>query len=533
MTVFRQIGAIVALIFLNTLLTLQNIWPTPWVQPTTEISVELTVILLLLTFGIGWGGDLSRRVKLVLVAVLLVLIAGRYADITAPALFGRRVDLFWDAPHLPRIVEMVVESRPLWEVMLLASGILLTIAVLVLGIKLSVDALAKFATYHGGRRLMAGLSAGLLVLYGTGLANLQDVTKKWFALPVTPVYAEQVRFLAQATQAGTVGGEPLTPSNLQALRGADTFLIFLESYGAGVFEDDRMRTALAEDFEKLRSYVDGSGWHVASAFLESPTFGGASWLAHLTTLSGRWIAREADYRRFLTKPPETLVDRFRDAGYRTIALLPGIQLDWPEGAALRFDRILDARALKYKGPAFGWWTIPDQFSLETLYQWEMAQKDRKPLFVQFASIMSHMPFGPTPPYQPNWERMTSTQPFDPAPLEAALQLKPDWNDITAGYLRTIRYDLQLIQGFLEKRAPRDAFLVVSGDHQPPAIVSGKDASWSVPVHIFARDPALIERFYAAGFEMGLYPKRPTLARMDAFNAILLKALDTSAGLARR
>lgn len=529
----RIIAAVAAIGFLNILLTLQNIWPTAWVRLTAEASVEIAVIVLLLALTIEWRGSLDPRLRWIAVAILLALIAGRYADITAPALFGRRIDLFWDARHLPRVVTMVAESSPIWQLLLYGSGLVLLLGAIIFAVTRSVDALSAAMVSKRPRRVLASIAGTAILLFGAGIASPRIATESWFALPVTPVYAQQAAFLARAAQAAKLDPKPLAPSNLQALRGADAFLIFFESYGSGVFEKPRMKQALRADFAALQRFADRAGWHTASAFIDSPTFGGASWFAHSTTLSGRWITHEGAYRSFLANPPETLVDRFRSAGYRTINLLPGIQLDWPEGAALRFDSILDSHALEYRGPAFGWWTIPDQYSLETLYQREMAPRERKPLFVQFASIMSHMPFGPTPPYQPDWARMVTPTPYDPEPLAAALRSVPDWNDITAGYLRTIQYDLQLIQGFLEHRVSQDAFVIVMGDHQPPAIVSGKDASWSVPVHIFTRDAKIIERFRAVGFVAGLQPKRPTLARMDAFNSILLKALDSGKGLASR
>lgn len=534
MTVLRSVlAAAAAILFLNLLLTLQNIWPTPWVRPVAEVSVEIAALVLLLALAAEKRSLWGVRLRWITAGILLALIAGRYADITAPALFGRRVDLFWDAVHLPRVAAMVAESKSVLQLALFAGGLLVFISGLVYGVIRSVDAVNEAFSLAVIRRTAATLAAGLLVIYGAGIAAPRLAVQGVFAFPVSPVYADQAVFLARAAQAAKLDRTPLAPSNLQALNGADTYLMFLESYGAGVFETPRLREALAADIAALQAYAERTGWHAASAFLDSPTFGGASWLAHSTTLSGRWIAREADYRLFLANPPETLIDRFRQNGYRTVALLPGIKLDWPEGAALRFDRIHDARALDYRGPAFGWWTIRDQFSLEALFQREIAQPDRKPLFVQFASIMSHMPFGPTPPYQPDWDRMMSPQPYGPEALDSAMGTQPDWDDITAGYIRTIRYDLRLIQGFLEKRVPRDAFVIVAGDHQPPAIVSGPNASWSVPVHVFSRNPALIERFRTAGFQDGLTPHRPTLARMDAFNRILLKALNGGAGLASR
>ncbi len=534
MTRYRDLAmAVPAIVFLNLLLTTQNIWPTPWVRPTTELSIEIAFIVFALAIVTELRTTQISRLKIPVSAILLILIIGRYADITAPALFGRPVDLFWDAPHIPHLISMIAESKPLWQLAGYTLAVTALIGVLVFAIMRSVTVLLQACHATGPRRTLAVIATFTIVLFGAGLGSKHIAAEGWFALPVTPVYVKQAAFLARATSSEPDETQSLAKSNLKILNGSDTFLVFLESYGAGVFETPRMRMALEENFASLQAFLDQSGWRVASAFVESPTFGGASWLAHSTALSGQWITHESEYRLFLAKPSETLVDRFRAAGYRSIALLPGIKLDWPEGQSLRFDHILDARDLNYGGPPFGWWTIPDQFSLEAMYQREMAPPNRKPLFVMFASIMSHMPFGPTPPYQPNWSRMTDPEPFDPASRDAALALKPDWSDLTAGYLRTIKYDLQLLKGFLEHRAPKDAFIIVSGDHQPPAAISGKNASWSVPVHILTRDPNVLERFVGAGFHPGLRPTRPALGRMDDINRTILKALHFSAGHAAR
>ena len=462
---------------------------------------------------------------------LLLLIAGRYGDITAPALFGRRIDLYWDLRHAPSVAAMFVEAAPWWRIAGLVTGIAVLIAALFLAVRYALGTVLNGLAFPALRRGAGLLAAATLVLYAAGLGGVRTGAQSWFALPVTPVYARQAAFLVRAAQAQNLAVTPMTRSDLGAVGGADVFTIFFESYGAVVFERPQLYAAVAAELARFNEFLRRSGWRAASAFVDSPTFGGASWLAHATLLSGRWITREADYRLFLAGPPETLGDRFRAAGYRTIGLFPGIKLDWPEGAALGFERIVDARALAYRGPAFGWWTIPDQYSLEILSQREIMRPDRQPLFVTFASIMSHWPFGPTPPYQPDWSRLTGPAPFAPGALAQALATEP-LDDLTAAYLRTIKHNFRLLRGFLAERAPADALILVAGDHQPPAIVSGKGLSWSVPVHLFTRDAAISRRFIQAGFQPGLRPERPALTRMDGLNRLLLKALDSYGGVTR-
>ena len=57
---------------------------------------------------------------------------------------------------------------------------------------------------------------------------------------------------------------------------------------------------------------------------------------------------------------------YYEAGYRSILLTPGIRGPWPAGRALRFDRIAAAADVAYEGQGFGWWYVPDQYSLDWL-----------------------------------------------------------------------------------------------------------------------------------------------------------------------
>ena len=45
-----------------------------------------------------------------------------------------------------------------------------------------------------------------------------------------------------------------------------------------------------------------------------------------------------------------------------------------------------------------------------------------------------------------------------------------------------------IGGYLRLRPDRDFVMILIGDHQPAAAVSGKDAPWTVPVHVIASRP---------------------------------------------
>ena len=61
---------------------------------------------------------------------------------------------------------------------------------------------------------------------------------------------------------------------------------YYESYGAFVFDNAVAHEALAAPRAALARSIASTGRWVVSAFVRSPTFGGASDLAHLSLLTG-------------------------------------------------------------------------------------------------------------------------------------------------------------------------------------------------------------------------------------------------------
>jgi len=291
-----------------------------------------------------------------------------------------------------------------------------------------------------------------------------------------------------------------------------------------VFDDPRFAAPLAGEFAELERALDAAGWRSASARVESSTFGGLSWLAHASFLSGVRIADQGDYQGLLASDRATLVARFAAAGYRAVAVMPGLKYPWPEGDFYRFDRLYNTERLDYRGPTYGWMAIPDQYSLYRVHQIEAAPADRRPLLVFFPTINSHAPFAPLPPYRPDWTRFdTAAAPVAIKTVE--LERRLDGAALAAAYVQSVRYNLAVLGGYLSQHAPPNALLLVLGDHQPPAVVGGRDISWQVPVHLFSRDPRLVEAFVAAGFKPGMTPGATALGGIESLGPSLLRALD--------
>jgi hypothetical protein len=90
------------------------------------------------------------------------------------------------------------------------------------------------------------------------------------------------------------------------------------------------------------------------------------------------------------------------------------------------------------------------------------------------------------PYQPDWSRMLVPEAFATADVERALAAVPDLTNLRPSHVHAMAYEFETIAGYL-RRHPRDSMVLIAiGDHQPPAAVSGRDVSWSVPVHVFGR-----------------------------------------------
>ena len=93
------------------------------------------------------------------------------------------------------------------------------------------------------------------------------------------------------------------------------------------------------------------------------------------------------------------------------------------------------------------------------------------------------------------------------------------------YLASMRYQYAWMSDYLRHWAPRPMVVIIVGDHQPPALVSGRGASWDVPVHVISDDPAWLQRLLGSRFVPGLTPPREALGPMPALTSVLLKAFD--------
>ena len=514
------IGAALAL---NTLLSFHNIWPTPWIRLRPEISAEAMAMILLLGLLSAKGLAQRRNVHYILTAVLVILIVGRYIDVTAPALYGRPINLYWDAQHVPRVAAMLIEDAG--TTVLILTGLCSTLGLIVL--VWSSSKLLSLLSSCGktSQRWLTVTAILCLVFYAAGMLSNSIKLERAFSIPISLMYVRQAIF---SYQAGNIDWVKETSTSKLAddagyveLDGRDFYLMFLESYGTTVFQNPTYFTHIRPSLEKLSQVAEEYGWHTATGIYQAPTFGGASWLSHATLMTGHWISTNTHYHKLLTTNLKTLALWFQNSGYRATALLPGLKREWPEGKFYGYDRVWNAKSLSYPGPPFGWWEIPDQYSLAYFYHNEGAIDLRDPLFSFFATITSHMPFHPLPPIEQDWPSLLSSEPYPNVEKVMKGNGVLSGQDLQTSYSKAIIYDIQLVSDLLRLTSHQNPLVIALGDHQPPAMIAGANAPWTVPVHVFSQDQTTLDRFNSAGFVRGLIPNNKTLGRLDELHQLIL------------
>jgi hypothetical protein len=520
---------VAALVLLDFALTFENVWPGFLVAPSTAVSVELAALAAGLAAFRAGGWRPGRAAVAVIAAVLTLLAAVRYAAVTTAAVYGRPVHLYFDAAHLPNVFAMFAKVASPWLLALGTAGAVAVILAVHVVLRAALSGVVAGLERRAVRSVIGIAGAGALLAYAAGGSI---VARERFATPVAAVVAAQVDRWRVASRADR-RGQLLAPAAdlgagaLAALEDADVVVVFVESYGAVAFDRDGVAAALAAPRAALAEAISATGRGVVSAFVESPTFAGASWLAHASFLAGIRVDNGGAYEALLASERDTLAQRFRGAGYRAVALMPGLRDAWPEGDFFGFDVRYDAAALDYRGPEFGWWQIPDQYTLAKLDALESQVADGVPRFVFFPTVSTHVPFRPTPPYQHDWARMTTERPFDAGALDARLAERPDWLDLTPAYVESLAYAYDTIAGYLERRAGDPLVLVLIGDHQPAASIAGPDARWDVPVHVVTAQAPVLDALERGGFSKGLTARDSSLAQMHRLGPMLLDAFGDS------
>lgn len=519
-----------ALLVLNFLTSFINIWSTPWIKPDARLGSDLVALWVILLLLVAVFGRVGRRATTMLSVLFLLAVIGRYVDVSVPSWLGRKVNLYWDAQHLPKFLDVASQSYTWWQIVAMVVGLVAGLWLLARLIRLCISVLAEHAAPYAVRSPSTwGLAAVAVGVVVAGLMKVEMVLPH-VAEPAFPVYQRQTHLLAAAFFPDRFRSElpasPTLDSDLKVLGGAEVKVVFLESYGATTYERDDLFEAIHPARQRLEQAARAQGHEVLSAFVRAAAFGGASDLSHLSFLSGIDLTDPIRHDLLITTQRPTILDTFEQAGYRTIGLYPAMSWDWPEVSFYSFDHYHDAPSLDYRGPKFGLWWLPDQWSMARIDEMYPPSTDDKPRFIFYPTITTHIPFRPTPPYQADWSRVTSDKPYSDEATAKAMADAIDWHGLFQGYIDTMNYTFKWLAGYQTLPQGRDSVLILVGDHQPAGGITGPDATWNVPVHIITGNQALAERLRRSGFEDGVNPRQVSLGHISELSMLLLSLFDS-------
>ena len=317
---------------------------------------------------------------------------------------------------------------------------------------------------------------------------------------------------------------------LADLGDVDVLLVFVESYGRSVFDQDQFQRFSLPSLENFETVLERDGLYSASTFLTSPIVGGQSWLAHGTLESGLWLPYQSYYDALLATDRLTLTKAFAKRGHRTVAMKPAIIMPWPEGAGFGFDQIYAAEDMGYAGLPYNWVTMPDQYTMSAFEQFERSDAERgQPVFAEFSLISSHAPWTHIPPVVEDWASIGDGTIFS-AWAEIGDPPHVVWADperVREQYGKSIRYVLDMLASYTAEHVDDNTLMIIVGDHQPAPLVTGEGASRDVPFHVVTGNPELLQPFLNWGLVPGMHPDGTAdVKRMDAFRDWFLEAFSS-------
>jgi phosphatidylglycerophosphate synthase len=406
------------------------------------------------------------------------------------------------------------------------------VALLALGIW-ALLRVTRVAAGHRGWALRAAVALGVvwvaLRIIGAPAAStsaaalaVREVRSVHTGLNAPEILSRQV---ASDRFATTPGDRLLT-----GLRGKDVVLLFVESYGQVAVQGSSFSPRIDRVLDRGNAQLRDAGFSSRSAWLTSPTFGGISWLAHSTFHSGVRVDTQRLYDHLIKTNRFTLSQAFKRAGWRAVDVVPSNNRTWTPGTTFyHYDKVYDSRDLGYKGPRFGYPTMPDQYTLLALRRKELAARKRRPVFAEVDLLSSHFPWTRIPRLIP-WGDVGDGSVFNDVPVEKASQgaLLRNAKKARTAFGHSIEYSMRTVFSFVQRYGNKNTVFVVLGDHQPHTVISGQGATHEVPISVIAKDPKVTAQMRGWAWQDGVRPDpEAPVWPMQAFRNRFLSAFGST------
>ncbi|MFD4608387.1 CDP-alcohol phosphatidyltransferase [Streptomyces sp. NPDC058440] len=462
---------------------------------------------------------LPRRPR-VAVAVLGGLALGvltvlNLTDIEFNQYLGRSFDVVLDWELLDDAQSYLADTLGGTTALLAAAGVVLLVLAVLTVMALAVVRLGDLLARDKARSTRGLLFASVvwmtcmaldIQISGVPVASQHTVAMVKYHDQALRTTIRDERDFARTAEADQFGGTPageLVPD----LRGKDMIFTFIESYGRSAIEDPIPAPGVTKTLDTSTEALAEAGFHARTGWLTSATYGGGSWLGHSTFMSGLWVDNQNRYRTVTSSDHLTLTEAFKKTGaWDTVGVMPGVQKGWPESKWYGLDKVYNAFQMGYEGPKFSWSTMPDQYALEAFQRLEHGKKRDKPLTSFVILTSSHQPWAPVPEMV-DWDKLGDGSVYKG--IEAAGNRPADVltssTRSSEEYGKSVEYSVTALTQWLERYGKDDTVLVVLGDHQPNARVSGDHASRDVPCSIIAKDPKVLDKIADWGWTEGLRP----------------------------
>jgi phosphatidylglycerophosphate synthase len=476
----------------------------------------------------------GRRVLAVVVGTVLgALLIVRILDMGFWVLFDRPFKPVDDLSQWRSGIETLRDTIGRSQANLLVDFmVVLVVGVLAVSIG-SLLRVTRVAAGHRAWALRAAVALGVvwvaLRVVGAPVASTSTA-----ALAVREVQAVHTGLQGEKLLARAIARDRFsaTPGNrlLTGLRGKDVLLLFVESYGRVAVQDSSISPRVDAVLDRGSAQLRDAGFSSRSAFLTSPTFGGISWLAHSTLQTGVRIDTQRAYDQLIKTNRFTLSQAFERAGWRAVSDVPSDVRAWKPGTTFyHYDKFYDSRNVGYRGPRFGYPTMPDQYTLAALRRNELAKRDRRPVFAEVDFLSSHIPWTRIPALVP-WDKLGDGTVYRHVPVETATksQIFRSSDRARTAYGHSIEYTMNAIISYVRRYGDEKTVLIVLGDHQPATLVTGQGPSHDVPISIIAHDPKVIHQIAGWGWQDGLHPDpRAPVWPMSAFRDRFLGAFGST------
>lgn len=509
-TLKPYIGAVVVTVIAWFAFTLPDRLNAITPQAFARLPLEWPLLLLLL---LAVPRSLRRPIGFLCGLVLLLILFLKVADIGTREAFQRPFNPYLD-------IKMMADGWNLFSGTVGTLAAFAAVAAALVGLLvvllLFLWAAARLTEIQRPARSWLVLSLVAITLFG-GIAFLLNTPRVEARMPSylnnrLTLVIRSVQDMHVFETALSRGEGPRNGAGLFGrVRDKDFVLIFVESYGRSAVEDPRYASITRPRLESVQTEIERAGLASASAWVTAPTVGGLSWLAHGTLLSGLWVDSQARYDRLMISQQPSLNRLFAEAGWKSIAVMPAITMDWPEAAYYGYRQILAAADLDYQGKPFNWVTMPDQYTLSAFERLGRApaRAAGERVMAEVALISSHAPWTPVARLI-DWDAVGDGSIFNEQ-AESGDTPRVVWADperVRAQYIQTIDYSLETLGSYMA-RFGEDTVFVILGDHQPAAIITGPNASRAVPIHVVSADRELVARFEREGFFTGMLPETQT------------------------